>query len=312
MAYNHMTVEHLETKHSAVKVWAAQRDGLYPDEKVFDGIPMRAKLADLCEAVRKQYKDIAFMCDGGSTGHYGGTRKVDAIWAYFPGDTYALVRMSYERAGNGGTSAYHITARTVANAKYANHNQQYHTVTTTDLAKAVKHVKTYLQPYTVGEMATISYGNFRGKATNHKSKANDAVLSARMLVTQHKGFVAELEGILMSDYVFINRELRDNCVAYINAMREEQMQKHGRINGVYVHVRMIGEQQMFDVIRTKKCITEMYALYPHEREDTVTYTSETLPESIVAKLAVLSMLGRGEYLADTGMKDSDVAFWVQW
>lgn len=311
MAYNHMTIANLETKHAAVKVWAEQRGELYPGEDLLDSIPMRDGLAKLCEAVRKQYKEIAFMCDGNATSYYGGVRRIDAIWAYFPGDTYALVRMSYERAGNDGTSAYHITARTVANAKYATHNQQHHTVVTTDLAKAVKHVKTYLQPYTASEMATISYVNFRGKVTNHKSKANDAMLSTRLSVTQHKAFAAELESILMSDYIFINRELRDNCVAYLNALREEEAQKHGRINGAYVHVRMVGEQQMFDVIRTKKCITEMYSLYSYEREDMVTYTSETLPESIMSKLAVLSMLERGEYLADTGMKDSDVAFWVQ-
>ncbi len=43
----------------------------------------------------------------------------------------------------------------------------------------------------------------------------------------------------------------------------------------------------------------------------VTYDSDTLPEMIMSKLAVLSMLGCGEYLDDTGMKDSDTAFWVQ-
>ena len=73
----------------------------------------------------------------------------------------------------------------------------------------------------------------------------------------------------------------------------------------------VGEQQVFAVIRTQKCITEMYSLQSYHSDKIETYTSETLPESIVSKLAVLSMLNRGEYLADTGMKDSDVAFWVQ-
>jgi hypothetical protein len=314
MAYNHMTVAHLETKHAAVKVWAAQRDGLYPDEKVFDGIPMRGKLADLCEAVRKHYKDIAFICDGNATSYYnhGHTaRKVDAIWAYFPGDTYALVRMSYEPAGNDGTSAYHITARTVANAKYATHNQQYHTVTTTDLAKATKHVKTYLQPYTMGEMGMLSFVDFRGKLVTDKSKADDAVLGTRLKVVQHKGFDAELENMVNSDYKFVNSELRNNVIAYLNAKREEKERKHGRINAAYVHVRMVGEQQMFDVTKLRGDVTDSYHFYPSVREKMVTYDSETLPETIMSKLAVLSMLERGGYLADTGMKDSDTAFWVQ-
>ena len=308
MAYKHKTVAHLETTHAEVKFLVANRGGLYPDEVMFDGIPMRDGLAKLCEAVRKHYKDIAFMCDGDATSFYGDyrTRKIDAIWAYFPGDTYALVRMAYEP-----DSAYHIKARTVANAKYATHNSQHHMVTTTNLAKAVNHVKTYLRPYTTDEMAKISYGDFRSAATDHKSKTGVAVCSTKSDVTNHNGFVAELENLLMSDYTFINRELRDNCVAYVNAVREEKAQQQGRINGAYVHVRMVGEQQVFDVIRTQKCVTEMYSLQRYHTDKIETYTSDTLPESIVSKLAVLSMLECGEYLADTGMKDSDVTFWVQ-
>ena len=317
MAYNHMTVAHLETKHAILKEYVALRDGLYPDEKVFDGIPMRAKLADLCEAVRKQYKDIAFMCDGNATSYYmhgHSVRKVDAIWAYFPGDTYALVHMGYYRTEKGGNTkehAFRITARAIANQKYGTHNSEHHTVATTDLAKAVKHVKTYLQPYTVGEMGMLSFVDFRGKLATNKSKADDAVLGARLKVIQHKAFDAELENMVNSDYQFANSELRSNVIAYLNAKREEKERKHGRINAAYVHVRMVGEQQMFDVTKLKGDVTDSYHFYPSVREEMVTYDSETLPETIASKLAVLSMLEHRGYLTDTGMKDSDTAFWVQ-
>jgi hypothetical protein len=181
---------------------------------------------------------------------------------------------------------------------------------TNDLAKATKHVKTYLCPYSVEEMAVINYSAFRNKATSQRANITNAARSAKAQIHEHAAFDREIANLVSSDYRFLYGEIKERMVAYLTAMKEHEERTKGRTAVAFVNVRMQGDQQMFDVIRGTRCVSESWSFYPADREAMVTYDSETIPENIMSKLAVLSMLDRGVYLEDTGMKDSDTTFWV--
>lgn len=321
MGYEHRTVESMTLTTAQAREFAASaaRNRSATDtfhyaqvERVIDGIPMRKELADLCDSIRAQYKNIQFAVAYNATVAIGYVTTVATVWAYFDGDTYALMELSYVRQGgyNDGEPRYGVYARHITNERFSGHNEDYHRCTSTRKDKALAAAKKYMRPYAPYEIAERSYSKFRDLVVNSKTTVSAAPQDALRRVTMHPQFVSEMENLAQSEYAFRTPEIKEHILAFLVARAEHAEVAGKRRSAAYVYARMDGGDQVFDVYKVSNDITNTWANPVNAGAVATTFKTEDLPEYVYEKLGVLSILTIGGYVADIGMKYSDNVYWI--
>jgi hypothetical protein len=321
MGYEHRTVESMTRTTAQAKEFAASA-ALHRSatdtfhyaqvERVIDGIPMCKQLADLCDSIRAKYKNIQFAVAYNATVTIGYVTTVATVWAYFDGDTYALMELSYiPQAGyRDGESRYGVYARHISNERFSGHNAEYHRCTSTREDKALAAAKKYMRPYAAYEIAERSYSKFRDLVVSSKSAVSVAPQDAMRKVTMHPQFISEMENLAQSEYAFRTPEIKEHILAFLVARAEHAEVVGKRRSAAYVYVRMDGGDQVFDVYKVTNDITNTWSNPIYAAAVPTTFKTEELPEYIYEKLGVLSILTIGGYVADIGMKYSDNVYWI--
>lgn len=293
------------------------KEDLYMRCSVVDGIPMPPKLALLCNEIRAVNPRIRLAVDNrcafmrvhaGSGAGYVTT--MHEVWAYLPGQPYALMRLGYKdyttTGSTLGDSTYGVYSRLIRNRKYKEFNEQHCMLMSADLARAVKNAKSVMRPYAPQEVVRVELDRFVSGVQNETSGISGVMHSAAINVRQHAGLLKELVHLRQNNYAFLSVELGDLIEAYIRAkiQRDEHVSKVRHAWFVTVLTRQ--DTQHFDVI-------EMFDVHKPNptMHDPQTYTAETLPEEIAGKMAVLTMVDVGNRVSDVGMRATETTFYVE-
>lgn len=286
-------------------------------QEMSPGVWINKKLANFLVLLRNQIRGVEFgVTSDCSTQWLFGDRVFKEVWAYLPNQPYALGRVGHGDPSvdrDSDKEAYWVYSRTIFNAKYAAHRDQYNMVTTKDMFKAVKEAKKSLRAYSPHECALVTARDFTHAVENEVNTVNNAVSSTKYKVTDSPDLYRELQHILeLSDhgqYQFLSDDLKAKVQAWKQATDEWAVEKVRSIPSCFVHVNVIRDKQRFDVVecadakQVSKCL--------RDNSSTNYYYEEDLPTELMGKLSVLSLLEGGQYSKGVGLRISDTMFWVE-
>jgi hypothetical protein len=287
---------------------------------VYDGIPVDHKLGQLCYALREVNPRVKFgvrrNCALRRTGPRSSLNPVGnymlmcEVWVYLPGQPYALMRIGYKNytttSSASGDPTYGVYSRLIQNRKYIDRNDQYCMLMSADIGRAIKNAKSVMRPYAPQETVQVKLREFVNTVQNETSNVNSEMHTAAISVRQHDNLLKELVNLCQNNYEFMSADLRDKVETYIRAKihRDEHLSKVR--HGWFITVLTRQDKQHFDVI-------EMFDVHKPQPvlHDPQTYTTETLPEEIAGKMAVLTMVDVGARVSDVGMRATETTFYVE-
>lgn len=231
------------------------------------------------------------------------------LWCYYDDKPYTMGYIGY---GDFNTHVspeeeeFIVYASTIENGKYSMYSNPYFMKKTIHLDKALKNACRHLRNPTPYELADLH-------STDAKNKFDDVGREieqrksriVRDLFDEDKLSV-ELRAIVESGYEFINREVSEKINEFIAVYDEDRDRTKKELNVYHVRVYMEDDIQMFDVVPIDNLHKGAGAV-----EGTLeTYTSDTLPEEIMGKISVLTMVDVEQFVDDVGYKDKSGCFYV--
>ena len=322
MAYKHMKVSVIEKDHKrALEMRANQIETVSEKEerefslitRPVNGLPVAIELAIFCDEIRAAFRGIEFAIrSNGKSVWRNGTLVMSEVWAYFPGDEYAVMRIGWcdYSVDRGATARYGIYARTITNEKYCDDKEQHYMMLADSPVRAFKNVKKAMRRYTPGELAGISYELFRDKVTDQVWNAKSMHRETGHLLVNHASFIDEMRGIVNSGYQFHNPAFAKAMTDMLQAFDAAKAKDNEVHHGYYVHAYELAGAQMFDVVMVYdiKNTTSV-----KNSKDYKTFTFAEMAEfdaELPNKLAALSMLEAGAFVEGLGLKESGTCWWV--
>ena len=322
MGFNHMKVSTLLADTAKYIEREMQTIGTTSEEeqvarahitRTVDGVPnVSVRVAEFCEALRSELRGIKFAYSrrGNKAVWHGNVVKMQTLWAYYPGDEYAVGQVAYADYAVRGTGddKYCVYSRTINNEKFSDQRDQHFMTMSDKLDRAVKSAKKSLRRYAMSEVADMTLGEFQGKLSSVGWKLQTELGEARQELFGHPSLDAELRSMLDKGYQF-NCPLLGNAVrAYIDKRDEHTARADIPAHGWFVAVRDEFGHQVFDVI-------EAYDIKRTSRVTKTNWSTKTLlpsdlPEDLTHKLAALSMLTDENYVDGLGMRVSPTTYWV--
>lgn len=271
-----------------------------------DGVSV--KTAELCEAVRSELRGIkfAFARRGSKTVWDGSLSKLMALWAYYPGDEYAVGLVGFgDFAVSTSDDVYAVYARGIRNEKFADHRDQYHMAMSSSMDRAVKNAKKYLRRYSTVEVADLNLGDIQTKINSAVWTTSSQYREAQKAVFEHPMVETEIERVLNGS-TFCDPTFRQAAATLMAVRDEHKARSEKEHHGWYVNLRHYPAGVVFEVL-------EMYdirRLKDASQCKLTSYRQEELPQELAASLATLSMLENGNYVEGLGIKLSDVSYMV--
>ena len=321
MTFSHMPVAKVMKDHqrqmeffaNQVETTDAERDNRRAAVmREVDGVPVSRALSMLCDEVRKMARGVKFAVErNGKSQWRDGMQVISEIWAYYPEDTYAFMRLGFAdySVQSGTTSKFAVYSRNIKNEKFNDQREQYHMAMADTLDRAVKNAKKYMRRYAVHEVAQMSLDTFQTKLNGAVWATSAEYNNAYAAVTQHGSFHNEMRSLVMNNYQF-NDPAFGAAVKDMLAKLDEQMAKqYEQYHGYYVQVREYMGEQVFDVITVldvKKSNAAKVGAHRTYKGEELAELDENLPN----KMAALSMLEDGAFVEGLGHKVNATSYWV--
>lgn len=320
MGFNHMRVstlladtEKYITRNVVVTTDVHEQATRARLTRTVDDMPnVHTLLATFCETIRGELRGIkfAYARRGSKVMYDEGIATLRTLWAYYPGDEYAVGMVGYaDFAVSGvGDNKYGVYSRKIKNEKFSEQRDQYFMTMSDKLNRAVWSAKKYLRRYGLSEIAEMSLDDFQSRLSSAGWKLQAELSDARSELFGHPSFDAELRSMLINGYQF-NCPLLGNAVRTYVA-RKDAHEAHGNapVHGWFVSVRDEFGHQVFDVI-------EAYDIRRASHRSNPSWSGKAmlpneLPEDLTHKLAALSMLSDDNYVEGLGLRVSPTSYWV--
>lgn len=275
-----------------------------------DGVPnVHHKLADFCEELRKHFRGIRF---GYRRGYYdadvvANTTRILSLWAYYPGQEYALGKVGFIRLNWKSEPKYTIYARTITNSKFRTDREEYYTAVTENFDKAIKNAKKYLRPYSTVDIFNRHNLRIVGEVTNVNNKMNASFNEAQSGLVYHNSFTREMQRLVDSNHDFVDATFKLAVTTYLEALKEKEQRMHAGTAGRFVYIREEAGEQVCDIIDNPD-IRRMTFNSANTTVTTIKFSE--LDEDTAHKIASLSMLTNDSFVEGLGMKVNDRTYWV--
>jgi hypothetical protein len=309
------TKEAMESVNESVRVGLLTQEEASPSWYRFvDDIPMNSRLASWCEDLRAVNRRVKFGVR--QTGmHFsfgaGNLKVLNEVWMYLPEQPYAQMRLGYRdyftTQVGGGSERYGIYTRLIQNGKYNTDNEQHCMSLTEKFDRAIVNAKKYMRPYTPQELVRIKLGDFANNVANETNTFNGEASGADSAVRTHDALLPELAYLIDSGHEFRSGQLREAVVSWMAKHKAAQEHRSRARHAWFVHVYERFDKQYFDVI-------EMFDVHKRNNpsiQSSRTYTADDMPEEIMGKLSVLTMVDIGHRVSDVGMRATETTFYVE-
>jgi len=245
-----------------------------------------------------------------------------SLWVYRPQDTYVMGWICYtdHMTGGDGEKRYSVFSPNITNGKY-NWGDREHMSSALHRAKAVKNAEKYLRPLTLPQTMRLVHSEFKHKLNTASQNMGTElrVLASELRTgffdrsslrnTPTNALQNELNNILQSDYVFVDKELEQTLHKTFAARDEyEEGRKLTDVNHTFIEAYQMGGRQCFRGYDNVK----NYAHFSRDSEDEMLrYTQEDLPEHLMGAISVLSMVDAGQYVVGVGYRAGSNMFYVK-
>lgn len=322
MSYNHTEVEKVIAQHDHYTSVAAKYAEGYNNEEfkkefvLNDGVYVERHLLSFCREVQHVFRGARFLTSNDCHSRYvGGVSGFTQVHIVMPNQPYTLGKLGYGNytENDRADPTYMVCSRKIKNEKYRANNDNYNCVMSKDLARAVVNVKKFVRQYTAAEMAPIALRKFATSAKEAPEKVASAWRGARNTVRDSDRLYRELKALHEQGYQFLSDDFAQQVNAWVETAKAWSEEKARVVPATFVHVLPVRDQQYFDVVRA-----------PNIREDSMItmkdtllqgtaerFTQEDIPQDLLGKLSVLSLLSNNQYVEGVGMRVHETLYWVE-
>jgi len=321
MSFSHKTVAKLQAEHQRAVDYYADHISTTDEyreriraahTRMIEGVPVHRALANLCAEVSKIARGVRFAVESNGKAQWiEGFQVISEIWAYFPGDEFATMRLGYAdySVRDGGSSKYAVYSRNIRNEKFNEDREQHFMLMAEYLPRAVANVKKTLRRYTVQEIAGMRVEDFGLEVRSPAWTASTECGNAKREVVDHTSFFTELSGMVERGYQFNDPAFGTAVKEYVVKMQAAIEKNNQQHHGYYVQVREYMGEQVFDVITVldvKKATGRSIGSHKTFKAEEL----DTVDENLASRLAALSMLDNGTFVEGLGHKASPTSYWV--
>ena len=275
-----------------------------------DYLASNLDMQEFMAEIRKSFRGVLFTPDAGDKRR---------VYVHMPNDPYVMGYIGYGdflTTAKAMQSSYVISSRHIANYKYADYNDQHYMAMSINLDTAVRNAKKYLRPLTTKDMALDQQteSDMRRKSKDTKSamevKRNNALSdllakSNRTLNIEYNPMLEYMRTLVTVGHEFTDKELESNLLSYFALEKDVKAFSGNDVDVDYVRVYEKYGKQVFDVV-------------PLIREDSyrstlgnlTTYDKDKVPEDVMGKVSVLSMVENGHWVDDVGYRVDATMFYV--
>ena len=294
--------------YTNVKVSEIFKDITLEDQQRYrDNLVSQVELQRFMKEVSKAFRGVVFTPQG-------DMRKV---YMHMPNDPYVMGWIAYggfQTTVVADQSSYIVSSRHIRNMKYADHNDQYYMAMSINLDTAVRNAKKYLRPLTTRDMALDEYKDVKRKSTDTESRASNAKNNAqsdllarsnRQTNIEHNPMLEYMRTLVKVGHEFTDKQLEGDLLNYFKLEDEHKVLLDKGINVSYVRVYEKYGKQVFDVapIISKD-------RYSHIVGDITPYDKDKVPEDVMGKVSMLSMVDNGHWVDDVGYRVDATMFYV--
>lgn len=248
-------------------------------------------------------------------------RSTDSMWVYRPQDTYAMGYIGYRQVYNQ-EQRYAVFSPNIQNGKY-NYSEKQHMASALHRTKGVANAAKHLRPLTAKQVLEFTQGEFASALFDAKSTARSQVAKAtqqidlRLFALERyrkpdlNPLQSELQRILNSDYVFVDKELEAQLHAAFTAVAEyEDSKKLHEAKHTFIEVI---ESHGRNTFRGYAEVDDDRSLYrmADTKENLFCFTQEELPDRLMGSMSVLSLVEPGVYVSGVGYRAASNMFYVR-
>jgi hypothetical protein len=233
-------------------------------------------------------------------------------WVYMPDDHYAMGAVGYgnfNQNGRGGNT-YAVRSRNIVNGKYRDGSEQHNMLMSSNSSVAVKNAKKFLRRLSPQELVNQSHQYLREAIGVMQSNARQVLMEKEVKLfgtnlprRKDAPLIAELKHLVMSGHTFLDASMPTQLTEYF-ALSAEINDTQQPCNMLFVAVSRSGDKQRFDIVPVDKA--ENY--WPKVGEPETFY--DDVPEHVLGRLAVLSMVEVGTFVPGVGLKHTEGLFYV--
>ena len=275
-----------------------------------DYLASNLDIQDFMKGIRRAFRGVLFTPDAGDKRR---------VYVHMPNDPYVMGYIGYGdflTTAKAMQNSYVISSRHIMNYKYADYNDQHYMAMSINLDTAVRNAKKYLRPLTTKDMALDQQteSDMRRKSKDTKSamevKRSNALSdllakSNRTLNIDYNPMLEYMRTLVKVGHEFTDKELESNLLSYFALEKDVKAFSGNDVDVDYVRVYEKYGKQVFDVV-------------PLIREDSyrsalgnlTTYDKDKVPEEIMGKVSVLSMVENGHWVDDVGYRVDATMFYV--
>ena len=233
------------------------------------------------------------------------------LWCFYDDMAFSMGYIGYGDFNTHVASEepeYAVYSHTIENNKYASYSDPHRMVKTIHMNKAVKNACRYLRNGTPYDVAMIEVYRAKRNFDDIGSKLFSTKSNVFNNLFTHEKMFLEFKHLLEQGHTFVDPKNQALAEDFVKVAQEEKERQKLELNLYHVRVYMDGDVQMFDVIPMHDVQRDPWnSMLPDSMK---TYTSDTLPEDIMGKVSVMSMVDEESYVDGVGYKDRGGNFYV--
>ena len=271
-----------------------------------------------CKAKRKRLLEYAEALSSEIRGTTFANKDDKSLYVFMKGEYMCMGWIGYGdflATVNAEENSFVVYSRHIQNMKYSDYSsEQHYMVQSVNMGTAIKNCKKYLRNYNTVEMADIQLSDVKHHATKRVGEMDrDArnqinnVLETSTYKPETSGVFNTLRHVLKSGFEFPDKEFKDKLVQMYNKYDEYLRNKSAPVNMLYVKVYERLGKRTFDVVDIGRVATgkeqDASLHYRTLKEKPLQkYDDDTLPEYLIGKISVLSMVEPNTYVDDVGFR----------
>ena len=240
------------------------------------------------------------------------TSRKHELWVFRDDCPYTVGKIGYGDFCTTVTptdNEFMVCSFPINNGKYDPYSEQHFMARSVHMDKSVKNALKYLRSPSPYDCALLN--GFRAKRHftdigDNKNRHQQSLLSN--LTGDENALLLEFRNMISTEYNFINKEFGDRINGWVKAYDENKEREQKKLNMYFVRVYTEDDIQMFDVIPMTNVHLDVGISI--NENSLVTYTSDNIPEDIMGKVSVLSMVKAKEYVDDVGYRDEAGCFYI--
>jgi len=277
-----------------------------------DYLASQRELQEFMAEIRKSFRGVLFTPDAGDKRR---------VYVHMPNDPYVMGYIGYgdfQTTAKAMQSSYVVSSRHIMNYKYADYNDQHYMAMSINLSTAVRNAKKYLRPLTTKDMALDDWteADMRRKSKDTKSamdvKRNNTLSDLlaknnREKKIEYNPMLEYMRTLVKVGHEFTDKELESDLLSYFKLEEDANAVSSDGVDVDYVRVYEKYGKQVFDVV---PLIRDKARYGRSDLGNLTTYDKDKVPEDVMGKVSVLSMVENNHWVDDVGYRVDATMFYV--